>query len=94
MRLEPLKIIFGWDASIRALPRGHSVRVSRWLRQSVGTEVEVSNLGKENLGRDFSVSPLVMGKRHIQWDSILMGMIATVGDQLAIKGVGAKWIYG
>ncbi|MBA0746886.1 hypothetical protein Gogos_009359 [Gossypium gossypioides] len=38
LRIEPAKIIFGWDISLRAAVRRRTMVASRWLRQADGSQ--------------------------------------------------------
>lgn len=37
VRMNPFKISFGWDASLRAATRRRTTTISRWLRESDGS---------------------------------------------------------
>ncbi|MBA0785720.1 hypothetical protein Gotri_025374, partial [Gossypium trilobum] len=64
LRIEPLKIVFGWDLSIRAVVRCRDTETSKWLRTTDGFQCSTESLqnaagGKKNWrtwGEDGSVS--------------------------------------
>ncbi|KAK5772395.1 hypothetical protein PVK06_048683 [Gossypium arboreum] len=56
LKIEPLKIVFGWDLSLRAVLRLRNTVVSRWLREADGSQCSDRNMEKNtgrNLGGDF-----------------------------------------
>lgn len=48
LRIEPSKIIFGWDLSLRAVPKRRAMVVSRWLREADGSQYKTVNLESPN----------------------------------------------
>ncbi|MBA0701059.1 hypothetical protein Goari_022858 [Gossypium aridum] len=44
VRIEPSKIIFGWDLSLRAVVRHQNTAMSRWLREADGSQCNAENL--------------------------------------------------
>ncbi|KAK5819778.1 hypothetical protein PVK06_024801 [Gossypium arboreum] len=67
LKIEPSKIVFGWDLSLHAVPRCQNIVVSRWLREADTSQCrddnmeifsQCSNFNKakdfgRNLGGDF-----------------------------------------
>ncbi|MBA0834985.1 hypothetical protein Goarm_007298, partial [Gossypium armourianum] len=51
LRVEPSKIIFGWDLSLRAVVRCRNLAISRWLRAADGSQCNAENL--ESLNQSF-----------------------------------------
>ncbi|KAG8500486.1 hypothetical protein CXB51_002742 [Gossypium anomalum] len=43
LKIEPSKIVYGWDLSLRAAPRRRPTVVSRWLREADGSQCHMSN---------------------------------------------------
>ncbi|KAK5819695.1 hypothetical protein PVK06_024718 [Gossypium arboreum] len=48
LRIDPSKIIFGWDLSIRTVPRRLNTVVSRWSREADGSQCQVENMESSN----------------------------------------------
>ncbi|KAK5787063.1 hypothetical protein PVK06_041714 [Gossypium arboreum] len=48
LRINPSKIIFGWDLSIRVVPRRRNTVVSRWLCEADGSQCQVKNMESSN----------------------------------------------
>ncbi|MFQ6634885.1 hypothetical protein Gotur_011428 [Gossypium turneri] len=46
--IEPLKIVFGWDLSLRAVVRHRNTVMSRWLREADGSQCNAENLESLN----------------------------------------------
>ncbi|MFQ6663930.1 hypothetical protein Gotur_031231 [Gossypium turneri] len=44
LRIEPLKIVFGWDLSIRAVVRRKATESSKWLRTADGSQCSTESL--------------------------------------------------
>ncbi|MBA0845298.1 hypothetical protein Goarm_022731 [Gossypium armourianum] len=61
LQIEPSKITFGWDLSLRAATRHRNVMDSRWLRTADGTPCNLDNWGNFNQG-DLSYEGNVLGQ--------------------------------
>ncbi|KAG8491552.1 hypothetical protein CXB51_014809 [Gossypium anomalum] len=48
LRIEPSKIIFGWDISLHTVARRHNAVVSRWLREADGSQWSNGNMESIN----------------------------------------------
>ncbi|XP_040971398.1 uncharacterized protein [Gossypium hirsutum] len=54
LKIEPSKIIFGWDLSLRAVPRRRNTVVSRWLREVDGSQCCGENMESFSQGSNFN----------------------------------------
>ncbi|MBA0746319.1 hypothetical protein Gogos_008852 [Gossypium gossypioides] len=61
LQIEPSKITFGWDLSLRAATRRRNVMDSRWLRTADGTPCNLDNWSNSNLG-NLSYKGNVLGR--------------------------------
>ncbi|PPD94048.1 hypothetical protein GOBAR_DD08913 [Gossypium barbadense] len=52
-RIEPSKIVFGWDISLRAALQRRNTKVSKWLREADGSECCMLNKEREIQGPKF-----------------------------------------
>ncbi|MBA0770301.1 hypothetical protein Gotri_018957 [Gossypium trilobum] len=63
LQIEPSKIIFGWDLSLRAASRRRNTMESRWLRTANGTPYIA------NMGEDSNQSSLLYEEKRSGWSS-------------------------
>ncbi|PPE00637.1 hypothetical protein GOBAR_DD02361 [Gossypium barbadense] len=63
LQIEPSKIIFGWDLSLRAASRRRNTMESRWLRTADGTSYVADMGGHSNQ------SSLLYGEKRLGWSS-------------------------
>ncbi|MBA0753581.1 hypothetical protein Gogos_005593, partial [Gossypium gossypioides] len=61
LQIEPSKIIFGWDLSLRATTRRRNVMDSRWLRTADGTPCNLDRWSNSNQG-NLSYEGNVLGR--------------------------------
>ncbi|KAK5802171.1 hypothetical protein PVK06_029754 [Gossypium arboreum] len=54
LKIEPSKIVYGWDLSSRTVPRRRTMVVSRWLREADGSQCHVENMGSPNQSINFN----------------------------------------
>lgn len=54
LKIKPSKIVYGWDLSLRAVPRRQTTVVSRWLREDDGSQCHVENMGSPNQSNNFN----------------------------------------
>lgn len=48
LRIDPSKIVFGWDLSLRAMSKHQNMVVNRWLRDADGSQCNTENLESLN----------------------------------------------
>ncbi|PPR96359.1 hypothetical protein GOBAR_AA24307 [Gossypium barbadense] len=48
LKIEPSKIVFGWDLSLREVPKRRAMVVSRWLCEADGSQYKTVNLESPN----------------------------------------------
>ncbi|MBA0810904.1 hypothetical protein Gohar_002850 [Gossypium harknessii] len=51
IRIEPSKIVFGWDISLRVVVRWQNATVSKWLHEANGSECRLLDMERDTKGR-------------------------------------------
>ncbi|MBA0747958.1 hypothetical protein Gogos_004818, partial [Gossypium gossypioides] len=93
LKVEPSKIVFGWDLSLRAVVRCQNTRVSRWLRAADRSQCITENLASFNhsislnegkdLRRNFRG---FVGNHNSNPNLILLGSVQYHGTSRQTKG--------
>ncbi|KAH1083137.1 hypothetical protein J1N35_022898 [Gossypium stocksii] len=91
--IEPSKIIFGWDLSLRATVRHRNMVVSRWLREADSSQCKAEKLESNNQGMFFNEEKDIRSNlREDFWNQQLNPNIFPLGSnqQFSIDGSN-KW---
>ncbi|MBA0753053.1 hypothetical protein Gogos_021653 [Gossypium gossypioides] len=93
LTIEPTKIVFGWDLSLRAVVRRRNMKVSRWLRAIDGSPYSEKNLAgvmygnSRGSGRNSNPNLIPLGPDPIQVDGRLVKKQDGCIDNLTTNGL-------
>lgn len=99
LTIEPTKIVFGWDLSLRAVVRRRNMAVNRWLRAIDGSPYSEENLvgvmygNSRGSGRNPNPNLIPLGLDPIQRSGRLVKKRDGCINNLTANGlVQGKWI--
>ncbi|MBA0727940.1 hypothetical protein Golax_000887, partial [Gossypium laxum] len=86
LQIEPSKIVFGWDLSLRAVTRRRNTSESKWLRSVNGSTYEFDKVESPNLSGSFTVEKRSRWSRSFGYDGgdVRIGVDGAVYGSLAL----------